>query len=101
LLSDALPALAWLSIPVVAAFGRKSFRIWSALVAVSIVIHGIGAFCYPVGGSDSRLFPPSVDRAVIAPAVWEWGNFPPLVEGRAGFAAPQLFPGRWVPFSSP
>jgi hypothetical protein len=91
-LTDALPFLVWLLVPVVARLRGWGLRAFILAVAVGIAIQAIGAFCYPRGHSDDLYYPRGLDRLVIAPAVWSPAEVPFLVEARAGVAPPELLP---------
>ena len=93
-LTDLLPVLAWLLVPVVARLRGWGLRAFLLAVAVGIAIQAVGAFCYPRGRSDERFYPPGLDRNVIASSVWFPRNAPFLVEARAGLAPPELLPHR-------
>ena len=93
-LTDALPFLVWLLVPVVARLRGWGLRAFILAVAVGIAIQAIGAFCYPRGRSDDLYYPSGLDRLVIAPAVWSPAETPFLVEARAGVAPPELLPHR-------
>jgi hypothetical protein len=93
-LTDAVPFLMWLLLPVVGRLSGWSLRCFVLAVAAGIVIEAVGAFCYPRGHSDDRFYPPRVARRIIAPSVWSPANAPFLVEGAAGPAAPELLPQR-------
>lgn len=89
-LLDTLPALLWLLALVVRRLGHASLAALAALIAVSVAIQGIGAFCYPGGHSDDLFYPKTLPRRVIAPAVWSWHDAPFLIEAGAGLARPEL-----------
>lgn len=93
-LLDALPALLWLLALVVRRLGPRSLAALAGLIAVSVAIQSIGAFCYPGGHSDDLFYPKTLSRRVIAPTVWSWRDAAFLVEARAGLASPDLLP-RW------
>lgn len=93
-LTDSLPFLVWLLVPVVARLRGWGLRAFILAVAVGIAIQAVGAFCYPRGRSDDLYYPRGLDRLVIAPAVWSPAKAPFLVEARAGMAPPELLPHR-------
>ncbi len=93
-LTDALPFLVWLLVPVVARLRGWGLRAFVLAVAAGIAIQAVGAFCYPRGHSDDLYYPRDLDRLVIAPAVWSPAKAPFLVEARAGVAPPELLPHR-------
>jgi hypothetical protein len=100
-LTDLLPVLVWLLVPVVARLRGWGLRTFVAAVAAGIAIQAVGAFCYPRGKTDALFYPPGLDRMVIAPAVWSPRNAPFLVEARAGLAPPELLPHRTGTSPSP
>jgi hypothetical protein len=71
-LTDMVPVLIFLLIPVVAALSWPGRLLFAGATAVAIAIQAIGASCYPRGASD-------VNRSV-----WRPGDAPFLVEMRAG-----------------
>jgi hypothetical protein len=93
-LTDMLPFLVWLLVPVIARLHGWGLRVFAAALAAGIAIQAIGAFCYPRGRSDDRFYPPELPRLAIAPSVWSPANAPFLVEARAGLAPPELLPHR-------
>jgi len=93
-LTDIVPVLVWLLVPVVARLRGWGLRAFVVAVAAGIAIQAVGAFCYPRGRSDDRFYPPGLDRMVIAPSVWSLRNAPFLVEASAGLAPPELLPHR-------
>ena len=93
-LTDLLPVLVWLLVPVVARLRGSGLRTFVAAVVAGIAIQAVGAFCYPRGKTDDLFYPPGLDRMVIAPAVWSPRNAPFFVEAGAGLAPPELLPYR-------
>lgn len=93
-LTDLLPVLVWLLVPVVARLRGWGLRAFVAAVVAGIAIQAVGAFCYPRGKTDDLFYPAGLDRLVIAPAVWSPRNAPFFVEARAGLAPPELLPHR-------
>ncbi|HEX2831483.1 MAG TPA: hypothetical protein VHW00_00620 [Thermoanaerobaculia bacterium] len=89
-LTDLLPFLLWMLVPVVAALrgaGRIAFVI---AVAVSIVIEAIGAFSY-TGSVDDPIF--AADRYAEKHdlrGAWQWRNAPFLNTLKHGFAPADL-----------
>jgi hypothetical protein len=73
-MTDLLPMLIWMLVPVVASlrsFGRVCFMV---AVVVAITIEGIGAFCY-TGATDLPLYDVVEGPGAMSPA-WEWRNAP-------------------------
>lgn len=87
-LTDALPLLVWLLAPVVALLRGTARGLFLAAAFAGVAVQFIGAFCYPLGGSDFR------------GDVWRPGDSPILVEARAGFM-PATFPGIVRELASP
>lgn len=93
-LSDILPALVFLMVPVVARLQARGLALLGAAATLSAAIHAVGAFCYPRGASDARYYPPGVSRREIPGAVFSPRLWQPLLEVRAGAAPPEL-PSAW------
>jgi hypothetical protein len=73
-MTDLLPMLIWMLVPVVASlrrFGRVCFMV---AVVVAVMIEGIGAFCY-TGATDLPLYEIVEGPGKMRPA-WEWRNAP-------------------------
>ncbi|MBV9496404.1 MAG: hypothetical protein JOZ54_19300, partial [Acidobacteria bacterium] len=87
-MTDLLPFLLWMLVPVVAALrglGKRSFQL---AVGVAIVIEAIGAFCY-TGMSDVLIFASPRGPLEMRPA-WNWRNTPFLASARRGPASADL-----------
>jgi hypothetical protein len=82
-LSDALPFLTLLLVPVASSLSRAGLRVFATAIALSIFAQGVGALVYPKGGSDEPFYPADLPRLTIAPAVWSPRLCPILVEARA------------------
>jgi hypothetical protein len=93
-LSDCLPFVVWLLVPVVGRLSGRPWRLFVAAAGVAVVVEGIGAFCYPRGHSDDLYYPAEVSRGTITSEVWSPGDAPFLVEAAAGVAPPELLPHR-------
>lgn len=74
---DALPALIWLLPSVLAPLGRWARAAFVAAMAWGIAVQAVGAFRYPMGGSDGR-------------DPWDWRNPAFLVEAKAKAPPPRL-----------
>jgi hypothetical protein len=87
-MTDLLPLLLWMLVPVVAAlrgFGRACFLV---AVGASVVIEAIGAFWY-TGMTDLPIF--AVPRGPQQMrAAWDWGNAPFIASLRQGLAPAEL-----------
>lgn len=76
-LVDALPGLTWLLSPVPGTLRGPARAAFVAAVLWGLLVQGIGAFRYPLGGSDGR-------------DPWDWKNPAFLVEARATQLPPKL-----------
>jgi hypothetical protein len=86
-LTDFLPLLVWMLVPVVAAlrgFGRACFLL---TVGIAIAIEAIGAFWY-TGATDSAIF--AVAGGPQMQAAWQWKNAPFVASLRQGLAPAEL-----------
>jgi hypothetical protein len=88
-LTDALPILIWLLIPVVEPQGRIERAAFVAAVLVSIWVQTIGAFRY-AGLSDPRVFRNGDPTNRDLGPTWAPANCPILVEARSPMAPPNL-----------
>jgi hypothetical protein len=87
-LTDLLPMLIWMLVPVVAALGRGGRACFVAAVCVAIAIESIGAFAY-TGVTDVAIF--AVPRGPdTLRAAWEWQNAPFIASVSQGFAPAEL-----------
>lgn len=75
-LTDMVPALMFLLIPVVAALSLRLRLVFIATVVVAVGIQSVGAFCYPAGASD------------VNGDVWKPADAPFVREARAGLMPP-------------
>jgi hypothetical protein len=86
-LTDLLPLLIWLLVPVVTALRGFARPVFVAAVAVAVVIEAIGAFYYT--GVTDTVF--AERGAAIKPeAAWEWRNAPFIASLRHGHAPADL-----------
>jgi hypothetical protein len=89
-LTDLLPLLMWMLVPVVAALrgvGRICFLL---TVAIAIAIEAVGAFSYS-GSVDLPIY--AADHGWITQdmrAAWQWRNAPFIASVRQGIASPEL-----------
>ena len=82
-LTDMLPLLIWMLVPVVLALRRPGRALFAATVAVAIAIEGVGAFAY-TGATDLPIFAGGGPHPLRA--AWDWRNAPfvaSLSRGRA------------------
>jgi hypothetical protein len=87
-MTDLLPMLLWMLVPVVASlrgFGRTCFLL---AVGVAVAIEAIGAFWY-TGATDSALFAVASGPDPMR-AAWDWRNAPFLASLRQGLAPAEL-----------
>jgi hypothetical protein len=97
-LADAMPLCVWLLLPALPRLDRRWRRLLIASLLASVVIQAIGAFCYPMGGSDDVYYPrgqEGVAHLRISPGVWQPQNAAFLLEARGGLAPPSLLPRRF------
>jgi hypothetical protein len=71
-MTDLLPLLIWMLVPVVASLHRLGRLCFMVAVLASVMIEGIGAFWY-TGGTDLPLFAIVQGPGEMRPA-WEWRN---------------------------
>jgi hypothetical protein len=87
-MTDLLPLLVWMLVPVVAALrglGRAAFLL---AVGAAIAIEAIGAFWY-TGATDSAIFDVASGPQKMR-AAWEWRNAPFVASLRQGLAPAEL-----------
>lgn len=73
-LTDLLPLLLWLLVPVVAALGRLGRTCFVATVVIAIAIESVGAFTY-TGVTDLPIFAIASGPDKLR-ASWDWSNAP-------------------------
>lgn len=86
-MTDMVPLLIWLLVPVVVAIRRIGRVVFVAAVAVAMAIEGIGAFTYD-GYTDRAIFAGSGANPMRA--AWQWRNAPFVAGLRQGVAPPEL-----------
>jgi hypothetical protein len=87
-MTDLLPLLLWMLVPVVASLrglGRVCFRL---AVGAAVVIEAIGAFWY-TGATDSAIFAVASGPQKMR-AAWEWRNAPFVASLQHGLAPAEL-----------
>jgi hypothetical protein len=87
-MTDLLPLLIWLLVPVVTALGRRGRASFVAAVCVSIAIESVGAFAY-TGVTDIPIFSAPEGPTKLRPA-WEWRNAPFIASLSRGLAPAEL-----------
>ena len=87
-LTDMLPMLIWLLVPVVAALGRRGRACFVAAVCVAIAIETVGAFAY-TGVTDAPIFAVASGPDRLR-AAWEWRNAPFIASLSQGVAPAEL-----------
>jgi hypothetical protein len=87
-LTDMLPMLVWLLVPVVAALGRRGRACFVAAVCVAIAIETVGAFAY-TGVTDAPIFAVASGPDRLR-AAWQWRNAPFIASLAHGVAPPEL-----------
>jgi hypothetical protein len=88
-MTDLLPLLLWMLVPVVAAlrgFGRAAFLL---AVGVAVAIEAIGAFWY-TGETDTAIIAIAKGPHKMR-AAWDWGNAPFVASLQHGLAPAELF----------
>jgi hypothetical protein len=90
-LTDLLPMLVWLLVPVAAALRGVSRALFVATVGAAIVIEAIGAFYY-TGVSDHGVVTGHISPAQMR-AAWDWRNAPFIASLRHGRAPADLTVG--------
>lgn len=88
-LTDCLPLLVWMLVPVAAALRGFARRTFLLAVGVSIAIEAIGAFWY-TGASDTAIFAAAGGPHKMS-AAWNWRNAPFLASLRQGLAPAELW----------
>lgn len=89
-MTDLLPLLIWMLVPVVAALRGAMRAAFVALVAVSVAIEAIGAFAY-VSPLDLPIYANDVGYTVHdMRAAWVWRNSPVLTALHHGVATPEF-----------
>ena len=88
-LTDMLPMLIWMLVPVVEALGRSGRACFTAAVCAGIAIEAVGAFAY-TGVTDTAIFATADGHPATLRAAWEWRNAPFIAPLSHGFAPPEL-----------
>jgi len=89
-MTDLLPFLFWMLVPVVAALRRAGRAVFAIAVGIAIVIQAIGAFTY-TGSVDLAIF--AADRGPAGhdmKAAWDWRNASFLAALKHGLAPAEL-----------
>ena len=87
-LTDLLPMLIWMLVPVVAALGRRGRAVFVTAVCAAIAIEAVGALAY-TGVTDAAIFAVPSGPDKLRPA-WEWRNAPFIAPLSHGIARPEL-----------
>ena len=87
-LSDVLPLLVWMLIPLATEFGRIPRAIFSCAVGASVIIEAIGAFWY-TGKSDALVYASAAEPNPMR-AAWQLQNAPFIAELRHARAPSDL-----------
>ena len=88
-MTDLLPLLIWMLVPVVASLRRFGRLCFIVAVVVAVMIEGIGAFWY-TGATDLPLFAIVQGPGQMRPA-WEWRNAPFIASLRQTHPPLELF----------
>lgn len=89
-LTDLLPLLIWMLVPVVVALRGAGRACFLAAVGVAVAIQAIGAFWY-TGRTDSAIFAASGPHQMQA--AWDWRNAPFIASLKQGLAPAELLLG--------
>jgi len=87
-LTDVLPLLVWLLVPIATTLRGTSRGLFVAMVAIAVVIEAIGAFFY-TGVTDKIILSPANGPTKMR-AAWEWRNAPFIASLRHGRAPADL-----------
>lgn len=89
-LTDLVPLLIWMLVPVVAALRSRARVVFIAAVGVAIAIETVGAFTY-TGVTDLPIYAIAKGRDKLWPA-FAWKNAPFVAPLAHGVVPPELFP---------
>jgi hypothetical protein len=89
-MTDLMPMLIWILVPVVAALRSVGRAIFLLAVGAAIAIEAVGAFCY-TGLSDRAIFADDAGPQKMR-AAWKWPNAP-FLDFRHGLAPADLVTG--------
>jgi hypothetical protein len=87
-LTDLLPLLIWLLVPVVVALGRRGRACFVAAVGIAIAIESVGAFAY-TGVTDLPIYAVASGPDKLR-AAWDWRNAPFVASLSRGLAPAQI-----------
>jgi hypothetical protein len=87
-LTDLLPLLIWMLVPIVIALGRRGRAVFTASVAVAIAIESVGAFAY-TGVTDVPIYAITNGPDTLR-AAWEWRNAPFIASLSQGLAPAEI-----------
>jgi len=87
-LTDLLPLLIWLLVPVVVALGRRGRACFVAAVSVAIAIQSVGAFAY-TGVTDLPIYSIANGPDKLR-AAWDWRNAPFIASLPRGLAPAEI-----------
>lgn len=87
-LTDLLPLLMWLLVPVAAALRGRGRACFLVAVGAAIAIEAVGAFWY-TGATDTALFAVAAGPRAMR-AAWDWRNAPFIAPLRRGLAPREL-----------
>lgn len=88
-MTDLVPLLVWLLVPVVEALRGAARAIFVALVALSVAIQAVGAFCY-TPALDLPIYARDRGANYDMAAAWTWDKSPIVTALRQGFAPREL-----------
>ena len=87
-LTDLLPLLIWLLVPVVVALGRRGRACFVAAVGIAIAIESVGAFAY-TGVTDLPIYAVASGPDKLR-AAWDWRNAPFVASLSRGLAPAEI-----------
>ncbi|HEX3580549.1 MAG TPA: hypothetical protein VH087_02225 [Thermoanaerobaculia bacterium] len=87
-MTDFLPILMWLLVPVVERLGGAGRAVFTTAAGIAIVIEAIGAFTY-IPSNDIPIFEIAHGPHMMD-AAWQWRNAPFLTSPKQGIAPPDL-----------
>jgi len=99
-LTDLLPFLIWMLVPIVMALSRFGRALFVVTVGIAIVIQAIGAFWY-TGKSDIPLYDAALKNDTWVRIAWDWGHAPYIASFQDGLAPREMmlkFPGSFDAF---
>jgi hypothetical protein len=88
-MTDVLPFLVWMLVPVVAALRGVPRALFKVAVGCAIAVEAIGAFCY-TDALDVPIYAADVEGVHDMRGAWQWRNTPILTSLRHGLMPAEL-----------